>query len=194
MITCNKYSGNTMKIWFNFAISTVFAIVVVVSLTSAKSVLQKPITDNQSRPDKLSVKQSSDIHSTKSYIDNVEKSTTVDRTKAMSPSNTTAVLSSADITSEMYTSNNISATTSVEDTNKAQVTKIASVKTITEDKIILKFQKNKTIYLNTTHKPKTRYSFDLISVGASIIRFEEFPCPDGLTKNAIGECEPMFSG
>jgi len=189
MITCNKYSGNTMKIWSNFAISAVFTIVVVVSLTSAKSVLQKLIADNQSKPVKLSVKQSSDIHSTKSYIDNVEKSTTVATTMAMSPSNTTAVLSSADITSEMYTSNNISATTSVEDTNKAQATKIASVKTITEDKIILKFQKNKTIYLNTTHKPKTRYSYSQ----SSLIRFREFTCPDGQTKNSNGECEPIFS-
>jgi len=161
-----------------------------VSLASAKNVLQKPIADNQSKPDKLSVKNSSDIHSTKSYIDNVENSTTVDTTMAMSPSNTTAVSSSADITSEMYTSDNISATTSVEDTNKTQVTKIASVKTVTEDKIILKFQKNKTIDLSTTHKPKTRYGSYIQS---SLIRIREFTCPDGQTKNTNGECEPIFS-
>lgn len=178
-----------MKIWFNFAISVVFAIFVVVPLASAKNVLQKRIADNQSSPDKLSIKQSSDIHSTKSYIDNVEKSTIVDTAMTMSPSNTTAVSSSANITSEMYTSNNISATTSVENTNKAQVTKIASVKNTTEDKIILKSQKNKTVYLSTTHNPKTKYSYSQ----SSLIRFREFTCPDGQTKNTNGECEPIFS-
>lgn len=186
-----------MKIWFNLAISAVIAIVVAVSLASAKNVLQKPIVDNlQSRPDKLSVKHSSNIQSTKSYIDNVEK--TVDTTMAMSPSNTAAVSSSADISSEIYTSNNISAIASVEDTtiytsfedtNKAQATKIANVKTLTEDKMILKFQKINTIYLSTTHNPKMRYSHGR----NSIIRFREFTCPDGQTKNTNGECEPIFS-
>ncbi|KAF0772188.1 Uncharacterized protein FWK35_00000777 [Aphis craccivora] len=164
-----------MKIWFNIAISAVFAIVVVVSLASAKSVLQKPIAHNQSRPDQLSVKQSSDIHSTKPCNDKVKKSTTVDTIMAMYPSNN-------------ITSNNISVTTSVEDTNKAQATKIASVKTIAEDKIILKLENNKTIYVSPTNEPNTIY----IASPKSIIRLREFTCPDGQTKNTNGDCEPIF--
>ncbi|KAF0772192.1 Uncharacterized protein FWK35_00000775 [Aphis craccivora] len=63
-----------MKIWFNFSVSAVVAIIFVVSLASAKNVLS--IADNQSRKDIPSVKQSSDRHSIISYNDYVEKSTT----------------------------------------------------------------------------------------------------------------------
>jgi len=128
-----------MKIWFNFSISAVVAIIFVVSLASARNVLQKSIGDNQSRPDISSVKQSSDIHSTISYNDYVEKFTTdatMDTILVMSPFNN-IMTSSEDITTEMSTSSNIT-TTFVEETDPntydyTTSTEETSVEMVTED-------------------------------------------------------------
>uniref|UniRef100_A0A2S2NGQ1 Uncharacterized protein n=1 Tax=Schizaphis graminum TaxID=13262 RepID=A0A2S2NGQ1_SCHGA len=67
-----------MKIQYNLVISAVVAIVFVTFMVNAHCIFPKPVSDNQSRPDKSSVKQSSDINLPISHTDNVVKSTTED--------------------------------------------------------------------------------------------------------------------
>lgn len=181
-----------MQIQFNFAISAVVAIVVVVSLASAKSVLQKSIAVNHSSPDISSVKESSDIHSIISYNDDVEKSSTdaiTNTTLVMSPLITTTT-SSEDITTEMSTFNNITTTTFVEETpsnayanttsTEETTTKITSVEMVTE---------NQT---STTEAPKRYWGYHIIKNHHYIKTTAAPICPDGQTVNSNGGCSPIF--
>lgn len=186
-----------MKIWFNLAMSAVVAIVVVVSLTSAKSILLKPISVNQSRSDISSVKQSSDIHSNISYNDDVEKSSTdatTNTTLVMSPLNT-ITMSSEDITTEMSTSNNIITSTFVQETplntyanttsTEDTTTTITSVDMVTENQTTTaEAPKRYGGYHHGSHHIIKNHHYSK-TTSAPI-------CPKGQTVNSNGGCSPIF--
>lgn len=186
-----------MKIWFNLAMSAVVAIVVVVSLTSAKSILLKPITVNQSRPDISSMKESSDIHSNISYNDDVEKSSTdatMNTTLVVSPLNITTT-SFEDIFTEMSTFNNVTTTTFIQETTSNIYANTTSTEetttTITSVEMVTENQRT------TTEAPKRygRYR----PWGHHIIKNRHYSkttaapiCPKGHTANLNGGCSPIF--
>lgn len=187
-----------MNIWFNLAISSVVAIVVIVSLASAKSILLKPITVNQSNPDITSVKQSSDIHSIISYNDDVEKSSTdaiTNITLVMSPINTTTT-SSEDLTTKMSTSNNITTSTFVQETPSNTYANTASTEeTTTTITSVEMATENQT---TTTKKPKRGYGshyggHHTINTHRHTLKTTAAPiCPNGQTVNSNGGCSQIF--
>lgn len=165
-----------MKNRFNFVITAVVAIVVVVSLANAKYVLQNSVSDNQSRSSKSSVKQFSDTSFSISHIEALEKSTT-DATAHTTTVTSVKItnINTKKFTEEISKPTTSAYTTSIEETTTIQATTIASVEAVTE---------NQTPTNQTTEGELLTTRF--------VIRPRTTKCSTGETENANGGCSPIF--